>query len=214
MSNIIKLKSDSKKLKVKIQESAVKSIYEEQEFTKEKERLKMENSLVQRYEKGFSDGQNAIRQEMEEKYNTQLLERYDEISKTFLSIEENLKEYKDVFVNLVLELSYLISEKIVRREIKKESMTTDVMKESLNKIVGANSIQIKLNPNELEEIKLESGNSFAGKSLSKINFEADERIDAGGCLVITEIGNVDGRISSQMEEIKKQLNAAYAVTEE
>lgn len=214
MSNIIKLKSDSKKLKVKIQESAVKSIYEEQEFTKEKERLKMENSLVQRYEKGFSDGQNAIRQEMEEKYNTQLLERYDEISKTFLSIEENLKEYKDVFVNLVLELSYLISEKIVRREIKKESMTTDVMKESLNKIVGANSIQIKLNPNELEEIKLESGNSFAEKSLSKINFEADERIDAGGCLVITEIGNVDGRISSQMEEIKKQLNAAYAVTEE
>ncbi len=214
MSNIIKLKSDSKKLKVKIQESAVKSIYEEQEFTKEKERLKMENSLVQRYEQGFSDGQNAIRQEMEEKYNTQLLERYDEISKTFLSIEENLKEYKDVFVNLVLELSYLISEKIVRREIKKESMTTDVMKESLNKIVGANSIQIKLNPNELEEIKLEGGNSFAGKSLSKINFEADERIDAGGCLVITEIGNVDGRISSQMEEIKKQLNAAYAVTEE
>ncbi len=214
MSNIIKLRSDSKKLKVKIQESALKSIYEEQEFAKEKERLQMENSLVQRYEQGFSDGQNAIRQEMEEKYNTQLIERYDEISKTFLSIEENFNEYKDVFANLVLELSYLISEKIVRREIKKESMITDVMKESLNKIVGANSIQIKLNPDELEEIKLESGNSFAGKSLSNISFEADERIDAGGCLVITEIGNVDGRVTSQVEEIKKQLDAAYAVTEE
>jgi flagellar assembly protein FliH len=199
---------------VKIQESAVKSIYEEQEFAKKKERLQMENSLVQRYDQGFSDGQNAIRQEMEEKYNTQLLERYDEISKTFLSIEENLIEYRDVFANLVLELSYLISEKIVRREIKKESMITEVMKESLNKIVGANNIQIKLNPTELEEIKLESGNSFAGKSLSNINFEADERIDAGGCLVITEIGNVDGRVTSQMEEIKKQLDAAYAVTEE
>jgi flagellar biosynthesis/type III secretory pathway protein FliH len=214
MSNIIKLKSDSKKLKVKIQESSVKSIHEEQELAKERERLKMENVLTQKYEQGYQDGQDAIRNEMEEKYNSQLLSRYDEIAKTFQSIEEEMKEYKDIFSNLVTDLAYMISEKIVRREIKKETIITDVIKESLNKIVGANNIQVKLNPNELEQIKMESGSTFAGKSLSSINFEADERIDEGGCLVITEIGNVDGRIPSQMEEIQKQLNAAYSVEEE
>ncbi|NOG97137.1 MAG: hypothetical protein HND52_04090 [Ignavibacteriae bacterium] len=214
MSNIIKLKSDSKKLKVRIQESSVKTIHEEQELAKEKERLNLENALTQKYELGYEEGQAAIRNEIEEKYNSQLLTRYDEIAKTFNSIEEELEEYKDIFSNLVTDLAYMIAEKIVRREIKKETIITGVIKESLNKIVGANNIQVKLNPDELEQIKMESGSSFAGKSLSSINFEADERIDKGGCLVITEIGNVDGRITAQMEEIQKQLNAAYSVDEE
>jgi flagellar assembly protein FliH len=214
MSNIIKLKADSKKLKVKIQESAVKNIFEEQQSAKKKERLQIENSLAEKYEQGYQDGQNTIRQELEEKYNSQLLERYESIAKTFESIDENLDEYKNVFEKLVLKSAYMISEKIIRREIQKESMITEVIKESLNKIVGANNIMIKLNPNELEKIKMESGNSFVGKSLSNMNFEADDRIDAGGCLVITEIGNVDGRVSSQMEEIEKQLDAAYSVSDD
>jgi len=113
MSNIIKLKSDAKKLRVRIQESTVKSIYEEQEIEKDKERLQMENKLTQKYEQGFQEGQDAIRQEIEEKYNTQLIERYDEISKIFNSIDENLAEYKDVFANITTDLAYMISEKVL-----------------------------------------------------------------------------------------------------
>ncbi|MEJ2615740.1 MAG: FliH/SctL family protein, partial [Ignavibacteriaceae bacterium] len=48
---------------------------------------------------------------------------------------------------------------------------------------------------------------FYDESFSKIKFEQDDRIEQGGCVVETEIGNVDGRISSQFNELKKYFDS-------
>jgi flagellar biosynthesis/type III secretory pathway protein FliH len=42
-------------------------------------------------------------------------------------------------------------------------------------------------------------------SFSKIKFEQDDRIELGGCFIESEIGNADGRISSQLNELKRKL---------
>jgi flagellar assembly protein FliH len=42
-------------------------------------------------------------------------------------------------------------------------------------------------------------------SYSNLKFESDDRIDVGGCFVESEIGNVDARISSQLNELKTLL---------
>ncbi|MBZ0199159.1 MAG: hypothetical protein K8H86_04775 [Ignavibacteriaceae bacterium] len=38
-----------------------------------------------------------------------------------------------------------------------------------------------------------------------MKFEPDDTLDMGGCFIETEIGNVDARLSTQINEIKKQL---------
>jgi flagellar biosynthesis/type III secretory pathway protein FliH len=41
--------------------------------------------------------------------------------------------------------------------------------------------------------------------MNHIKFEIDDNIEIGGCLIETEIGNLDARISSQLNEISKAL---------
>jgi flagellar biosynthesis/type III secretory pathway protein FliH len=47
-------------------------------------------------------------------------------------------------------------------------------------------------------------------SFSKIKFEKDDRIELGGCFVESEIGNADGRISSQLNELKRKLESGFS----
>ena len=50
-------------------------------------------------------------------------------------------------------------------------------------------------------------------SFARIKFEPDERIDKGGCFVETEIGNVDARISTQLNELKRQFDSYLTIVQ-
>jgi len=66
---------------------------------------------------------------------------------------------------------------------------------------------IRLNPADYESI-VNDGKTYQLKdTFSKIKFEQDERIEIGGCLVESEIGNADGRISSQLNELRRKLDS-------
>ena len=104
-------------------------------------------------------------------------------------------------------MSFEIAQKITRREIQKESTIEEVLKESLRKILGANSVIIKIHPEDYKILNEDSNKKiFFDESFSKIKFEQDDRIEKGGCVVETEIGNVDGRMVSQLNELKKYFD--------
>ena len=71
--------------------------------------------------------------------------------------------------------------------------------------MGANEIRLKLNPADIEELNETTKNLIHSGSFNKIKIEPDERIELGGCLIETEIGNVDSRISTQLNEMQRQL---------
>jgi len=79
------------------------------------------------------------------------------------------------------------------------------LKEAVRKILGANEILIKINPEDYKGISLDGTHKDLERNFSKIRFEQDNNIDPGGCLIETEVGNVDARIASQLDEISKQL---------
>jgi flagellar assembly protein FliH len=101
----------------------------------------------------------------------------------------------------------MIAEKIIKREMETSSVISDILKDSVKKILGANNLIIRVNPSDYHEIIGEKKNLLSEESFSKVQFEQDERIERGGCFIETEIGNVDARISSQFTEIRKNLEA-------
>jgi len=73
----------------------------------------------------------------------------------------------------------------------------------MKKILGANNVIIKLNEKDLNNLNSESRSLLNDATYSKIKFEADDTIETGGCLIETDIGNVDARIGTQLKELKK-----------
>ena len=115
--------------------------------------------------------------------------------------------FEKQFEELVINVSFFLAEKILKRELERESIIKDVLDESVKKVLGANDIVIRLNPVDYESI-VNDGKTYQLKdTFSKIKFEQDERIEIGGCLVESEIGNADGRISSQLNELKRKLDS-------
>jgi len=68
---------------------------------------------------------------------------------------------------------------------------------------------IKINPADFSVLHSEDQGIFLEESFSKIKFEQDEKIEPGGCIVETDIGNVDSRIATQIFEVRKHLEAHF-----
>lgn len=203
MSNVIKLNVKSKNLKAFVPAAGESAEQFKGKLYDEKDLMKRE--IEMRYKKGFEDGYNTAKEELEKQFTDELINKSEEFYKILSSFEEKLTSYESAFDKVVIGVSKQIASKILQREIECESIIEETLKNSIQKVLGANEVIIKVNPADHELLTDGDRSKFLDGHFTKIKFEADGNISRGGCLVETEIGNVDARVNSQLNEITKLL---------
>ncbi|MCX7875653.1 MAG: FliH/SctL family protein [Melioribacteraceae bacterium] len=198
MSDVIKLSSKKNNSSVKVAKIGNTSFKDEDGDIFKKQ-------LEDYYKLGFKDGQEKTRRELEQDYTNKLFRKYEEVYNILTQYDEQLIELEKGFEFLVIETAYELAKKIVGREIEKENIINENVREAINKVVGANNVKLKLHPKDLEELTEASKNLIHSGSFTKIKIEADDRLERGGCFIETEIGNVDARITTQLNELRKKL---------
>ena len=114
-----------------------------------------------------------------------------------------LKETEQEIVDLVL----LISRKVIKviSENQRNVIIANVI-QALRKIKSRGDIIIRLNLNDLQlatEHKQEFINLVEGAK--SINLIEDSTVDRGGCIIETDFGEIDARISSQLAELESKI---------
>ncbi len=177
----------------------------EEEIQQNQIEIELHNHFI----KGFNEGQKEAYNRLQREYSEKIREFSLVLDSISSKIDNQIKEQIQRINEFVLQLSFQIAEKIIRREIEKDSPILKVVDEALKKLSYANEATIKLNPSDFHFV--ESSLSVINKKLNSISviFEADERIEKGGCFVESEIGNANGRISSQIENIKRQIDSYF-----
>jgi len=198
MSDVIKLSTRSSKPSIKV--SGIGTIN-----NKDEEPDLLKRQLDDYYRMGFREGQEKARRDIEQDYSNKLIRKYEEVYNILQQYDENLLDLEKAFECLVIETAYEISKKIVHREIEDRTIINENIKTAVNKIIGANEVRLKMNPADVDALTNESKNMINSSSFNKIKIESDERVEKGGCLIETEIGNVDARISTQITELKRKL---------
>ncbi|MCU7491411.1 MAG: FliH/SctL family protein [Bacteroidota bacterium] len=208
MSDVVKLnlRTGAVKIKFNSEFDAVPEDTAENEAAPAKEEDYIQLQLQNYYDKGFQEAQKLTATELEKEYTQRLIEKTEEFNRILAAIESNLSEYEQSFDSIVTEVAVIIAEKIVRHEISKESVISSTLRESVKKILGANEVIIKINPRDFASLHSDQEGVLLEESFSKIKFEQDDKIEAGGCIVETDIGSVDSRIATQISEIKKHLD--------
>jgi len=171
-------------------------------------------TLENEYGSGYKEGFKKAVEDLENTYRERLERKFADIHKIISALNEKIDLYDREFERVALKLSFLLSEKILQKEISLNSSVTAALNEALRKVIGSNNILVKLNSSDYELISRESNRVIHTDSFSKIKFETDDRIEKGGCIVETEIGNVDASISSQLNEMKKQFDSILNPPEE
>lgn len=199
MSNVIKLNSKSSRINVKISDESFAPLDNNQKDNS------LELELHNRYIAGFNDGQKDALAKLQKEYSEKLKVKYNQLDELMKKLTEQYENQSSLFSQLVIDTSFAIAEKIIQREIEKESNILNVIEACLKKVLTANNILIKLNPQDYEFVSSDLKELNKSIDVSKIKFEKDDLIQKGGCLVETEIGNADARIASQLNEIKRKL---------
>ena len=191
MSNVLHMRSFAKMSKAEAPEEA--------EIAKINSRIAeeatmREHELQRRYQVGFSDGYSAAKKELEANFEDMMLQKSEEFYRILESFEEKLNGYENVFNSLVIKLAVQIGEKIIRSEIQNASVIELSLQEAVQKVMGANQVFIKLNPKDYELINRTGKAQLIERNFDRVKLEVTDKIEEGGCVIETEIGNVDARI--------------------
>ncbi|GJQ63621.1 MAG: hypothetical protein SCALA702_26740 [Melioribacteraceae bacterium] len=212
MSDVIKLKSNTK-LKVRLKTPFEEYVAEQGVYKEDEEETPEDTVAIQEaelnekldaaYRQGYNEGMESAQKELAPQYH-QALE--DEAKKFKYLIDElngKFKEYGDIFDQAVIELSFALAEKIIQKKLEKDNNINDLLRNAIKKVLGANNVYVRLNPEDVDTLNEETKKLFNSDNFSNIKFEGDDSIDQGGCFIETEIGNVDARISTQINELKR-----------
>jgi flagellar assembly protein FliH len=111
----------------------------------------------------------------------------------------------------VARLALSIAKKIVCHEVKTtEETVVCVAREALGRVEDPGKIKIKLNPADLQFIQdTESQLSHFLHDVESIRFEAEDSIQSGGCLIETDMGDIDARIEKQFQAIEESFQIEF-----
>jgi flagellar assembly protein FliH len=180
MSNVIKVGSASKGLKIVVPGTAnnnkdIQEIYKEEEnkFKKELERV---------FQQGFDEGFNAAQNQLEQEFTNQLMSKSEEFYAILSGIEERVQSLENSFERIVIDVSAKIAQKILNREIENKSIIESTLKNSVGKILGAAGIVVRLHPADYELLNEGDFIVTLNNSFNKLKFETDDTIERGGGL--------------------------------
>lgn len=139
----------------------------------------------------------------------------------FKEMELALKSFKDVTAELIearedffhhaekemIDLLVIVASEIIGKEIKEDStIITNVIRKSVKEITSKQRVVIRLNPIDLEIAQNVSDKLIKEtENLEGVEFKTDESISEGGCVIETNIGDLDGTVESRLASIFRNL---------
>jgi flagellar assembly protein FliH len=187
-SEVKKIIDDAKKEASAVEQDALSKI-------KEIEREAQERGYKDGHEKGYKDGGQEVER---------LIERLHAIiSKAIEKRNQIIEESETQVINMVL----LIAKKVIKviSENQKNVVINNVM-QALLKVKGSGDVVIRVNPDDLD-LASSHIDSFLkrleqGRNISILE---DTSVDRGGCVIETDFGQINARISSQLHEIEEKI---------
>ncbi|MEW6607995.1 MAG: FliH/SctL family protein [bacterium] len=156
------------------------------------------------YEQGFKKGK-------EEGINTGqevIKKTLSQIHNVLLEAKHKREEIIQTNQEMILDLALMIAKKIIKTELatNKQAILKNLT-QTLKKVKNKEEIKVKINPVHLQELSSKKEELLSQVfGLEGINFEEDENIEPGGCLIETNFGLIDATIATQLEMIQQALN--------
>jgi flagellar assembly protein FliH len=161
-------------------------------------------------DQGFAQGR-------EEGYNTGKAEAERLVQRTQVVLEraqdkrvEILAETEQQIIDLVL----LIARKVIKviSESQRQVILSNVV-QALKKVKGRGAVIIRVNMADLK-LTTEHIKDFIrlAEGAASVQVQEDSTVDQGGCIIDTDFGEIDARISSQLAELETKILEMSPIT--
>ena len=172
----------------------------------------------QAYQRGFADGRKKAMIDLENTWNELSAQKIEPL---LISLQEALLQLKNIrketnrqIENEVVELALAIARQVICQEITIDrEIVVCVAREALAKVEDPGRIKIKMSPSDLEFIKeTRSQLSNMIENIDTVTLESVEDIQSGGCIIETDLGEIDARIEKQLQAVEESFRTAMEKT--
>lgn len=168
------------------------------------------------FAEGHAEGRAAGLAEAREEARLQR-EEFRESAQTLLTLiaaerERMWRQAEDQMLQLVLA----VAAKIVKDEaLVNPQVALSVLRNALRRLAGQQRITLRVHPNQVEAVRAarEELESLLDGG-ARLEILEDRRVGAGGCLAEADIGTVDARLETQLNEIEALFRTECAAARE
>lgn len=158
---------------------------------------------LEAFERGKKEGEVSAQK--------QIQERAAQLASVISSLEQARQMILAQAEDTVLELALEVARKFVESSaLYGNELIKQTIKSAVKMVTEKDRVIIRINPDDLEEVRAHQDDIiFIGDGIGKLEIRPDKKVDRGGCVVETEAGNIDARISSRFAELEKALKQAF-----
>lgn len=167
-----------------------------------------EQAVHNAYQQGVEEGNRRATELLKSEYHGRVEEERHQIQAVFRTIEERLSSLTPAVEKALLAFTLGIAGHVIRQEVKTNpEIVLNVIKDGIKNILGVETIKIRVHPSNVQLVQEQKHTiQSVSASLREIIFEADEHIEQGGCIIESDLGNVDARIITQIEQVNSIIN--------
>lgn len=109
----------------------------------------------------------------------------------------------------LIQLAFHMAKRLAAHEVNADpEATLNILKQAIEVAQSEENVTIKLSPAQyefIETLKKEGGREL--ESLKKVKLESDKEVGIGGCIVITNYGEIDARFDERVNRLWEALSA-------
>ncbi len=162
-----------------------------------------EMARIEGLEQGTREGLEKGRQEGKAEYDGVLGEWTGVLQKTIEERNRSLGEMQPLLVELVGEALYGC---LKDEGVRNPQMVLRFVEEALSRAHDRVHLTVHLNPENLATVEAKRSELQMSVGSGRIELVPDGRIEKGGCLLETEAGSIDARLSTIVSQVKGALN--------
>lgn len=196
-SKIIKAEAELEAQKI-VKEAELKALEIQQDSEKNRDKI-VEDAYKEGFSKGSEEGYTSGKNEVQ-----RLIDRlHTVLERTLDRRQEILDETEQQIVELVL----LMTRKVVKviSESQRNVVMTNIV-QALRKVKGRGDVTIRVN---LADVQLATDHikefMTSVENIKNITVVEDTTVERGGCVIETDFGAIDARISSQLSELEQKI---------
>ncbi len=176
--------------------------FEAEKMIKEAE-LKVSEIEHEAYKKGYEAGREEGYKEGQAEV-MRLIDRLGTVVSTAVDIRDEIIRSSE---KLMTEMILMIARKVIKDEIvERREVVINNIKESIKRVKDRDRIDIRVNFADLDMTTAHKDELIKMmETLKKVNIYEDSRVERGGCIIETEVGAIDARISTQLDAIEEAI---------
>lgn len=166
-----------------------------------------QSALDEAFKEGFETGKTEAAKILRPEYEARVQNIIKDLSSIIREFSKEVEKYNEEFDGAVVKLALAIAKRIVARDIEIDEGAVLVRsREAIRKVVGVDKVKILVNSSDEEYIREHRNELMSyADSVKEIAIEGDNKVERGGCIIESDLGNIDARISTQFEIVEEAL---------